>query len=100
MAVMMSITSPGPVFFRQERVGHLGRRFRLYKFRTMHVGADTSNHQAYFTDLMSSNMPMQKLDARGDTRLIPLGWLLRASGLDDDTIRMATYDNPFRAFAR
>ena len=83
LAALMSITSPGPIFFRQERVGHLGRRFRLYKFRTMHVGADTSNHQVYFTGLMNSNIPMQKLDARGDARLIPLGWLLRASGLDE-----------------
>src|SRR5688572_2795914 len=83
VAVLMSITSQGPIFFRQERVGHLGRRFRLYKFRTMHVGADTTNHQAYFTGLMTSNVPMQKLDARGDSRLIPLGWLIRASGLDE-----------------
>jgi exopolysaccharide production protein ExoY len=83
VAVLMSITSPGPIFFRQERVGYMGRRFRLYKFRTMHVGADTSNHQAYFTGLMSSNVPMQKLDVRGDSRLIPLGWLLRASGMDE-----------------
>jgi lipopolysaccharide/colanic/teichoic acid biosynthesis glycosyltransferase len=49
----------------------------------MHVGADTSNHQTYFAGLMNSNVPMQKLDARGDSRLIPLGWLLRASGLDE-----------------
>jgi exopolysaccharide production protein ExoY len=83
VAVLMSITSPGPVFFRQERVGFMGGRFRLYKFRTMHVGADTSNHQAYFTGLMAANVPMQKLDARGDSRLIPLGWLIRASGLDE-----------------
>ncbi len=83
VAVLMSIAAPGPIFFCQERVGFMGRRFRLYKFRTMHVGADTSNHQAYFTGLMSSNVPMQKLDARGDSRLIPLGWLLRASGLDE-----------------
>ena len=83
VAVLMSITSPGPIFFRQERVGHMGRRFRLYKFRTMHLGADTLNHQVYFTSLMNSNAPMQKLDVRGDARLIPLGWLLRASGLDE-----------------
>ena len=49
----------------------------------MHVGADTSNHQAYFAGLMNSNVPMQKLDAKGDSRLIPLGWLLRASGMDE-----------------
>lgn len=83
VAILMSVASPGPIFFRQERVGHLGRRFRLYKFRTMHVGADTSNHQAYFTTLMASNAPMQKLDANGDTRLIPFGWFIRALGLDE-----------------
>ena len=83
VAVLMSVTSPGPIFFKQERVGYRGRRFRLYKFRTMHVGADTANHQAYFTNLMASNLPMQKLDAKGDARLIPLGWLIRALGLDE-----------------
>jgi exopolysaccharide production protein ExoY len=83
VAVLMSITSPGPVFFRQERVGYMGGRFRLYKFRTMHVGVDTTNHQAHFSNLMDTNAPMQKLDAKGDPRLIPLGWLLRASGLDE-----------------
>jgi exopolysaccharide production protein ExoY len=80
---LMSITSPGPIFFRQERVGYKGRRFRLYKFRTMHVGAETAHHEAYFTGLMTSNAPMQKMDAKGDSRLIPFGWLLRASGLDE-----------------
>lgn len=83
VTVLMSISSPGPIFFRQERVGYLGRRFRLYKFRTMHVGADTSGHQAHFAALMTSNTPMQKLDAKGDSRLIPCGWLIRASGLDE-----------------
>jgi lipopolysaccharide/colanic/teichoic acid biosynthesis glycosyltransferase len=83
VAALMSIASPGPILFRQERVGYMGRRFRLYKFRTMHVGAETSQHQAYFNSLMSSGAPMQKLDAKGDSRLIPLGWLLRATGLDE-----------------
>ena len=73
----------GPIFFRQERVGYLGRRFQIYKFRTMHVSASVSAHQAHFSQLMMSNAPMQKLDSRGDTRLIPGGWLLRASGLDE-----------------
>lgn len=81
--VMTSITAPGPIFFRQERVGHNGRRFFLYKFRTMHVSANVTAHQAHFRELMTSNAPMQKLDARGDTRLIPGGWLLRASGFDE-----------------
>ena len=77
------LVSPGPIFFRQERVGYRGRRFTLYKFRTMHVSADTMSHQAHVARLVSSNAPLQKLDARGDKRLIPGGRLLRASGLDE-----------------
>src|SRR5687767_5665089 len=83
VAVLMSVASPGPIFFRQERVGYMGRRFRLYKFRTMNVGADTVSHQAHFVNLMTSNAPMQKLDAKGDHRLIPFGWIIRALGIDE-----------------
>jgi exopolysaccharide production protein ExoY len=81
--VMTTVTSPGPIFFRQERVGYRGRRFMLFKFRTMHVSADATTHQAHFAELVRGNTPMLKLDARGDSRLIPGGWLLRASGLDE-----------------
>lgn len=82
-AIVIKTVAPGPIFFRQERVGFKGRRFRLYKFRTMHTNACTSSHQSHFKNLMTSNQPMQKLDAAGDKRLIPGGWLLRASGLDE-----------------
>lgn len=82
-AILTRGTSPGPIFFRQERVGYRGRRFHLYKFRTMHVSADVTTHQAYFAQLVQAKVPMQKLDGRGDSRLIPGGWLLRASGLDE-----------------
>jgi exopolysaccharide production protein ExoY len=81
--LLMALTSRGPLFFRQERVGYMGRRFVLYKFRTMGAGADTAAHQAHFTDLVRANVPMQKLDANGDHRLIFGGWLLRACGLDE-----------------
>lgn len=82
-AILTKITSPGPIFFRQERVGYRGRRFNLYKFRTMHVTADVTTHQMHFAQLVRTNVPMHKLDGRGDSRLIPGGWLLRASGLDE-----------------
>ncbi len=84
LALLITKTlSPGPIFFTQERVGYLGRRFRLYKFRTMHVSASTSTHEAHLGQLMASKAPMQKLDARGDKRLIPGGWLFRAVGIDE-----------------
>ena len=40
IAVWVKLDSPGPVFYRQERVGRFGRLFRIHKFRTMHVDAD------------------------------------------------------------
>jgi lipopolysaccharide/colanic/teichoic acid biosynthesis glycosyltransferase len=83
MTVVTCCVSPGPVFFKQERIGHLGRRFKIYKFRTMKLGSDTAVHQTYLKELIGTNAPMVKLDARGDSRLLPGAWLLRASGLDE-----------------
>ena len=83
MTIVTKLIAPGPVFFRQERIGCQGRRFWIYKFRTMYVGADTQGHQNYVKELIGTNAPMVKLDSRGDSRLIPGSWLLRASGLDE-----------------
>lgn len=83
IAIVLKIASPGPLLFRQERVGHRGRRFMCYKFRTMKVGASTATSDAHCLELIKTNRPMEKMDLRGDPRLVPLGWILRASGLDE-----------------
>lgn len=83
MGIIIFLRSPGPIFFRQERVGYRGRRFWLYKFRTMHPRSHVAAHQLHLEQLMRTNAPMEKLDARGDARLIPGGWLLRATGIDE-----------------
>jgi lipopolysaccharide/colanic/teichoic acid biosynthesis glycosyltransferase len=83
IGIFIMLVSPGPILFRQERVGLLGRRFMCLKFRTMFVRAETASHEGYLSHLMDSNAPMQKLDNRGDSRIIPFGWLLRSSGLDE-----------------
>ena len=77
------IVSPGPLLFRQERIGYRGRRFMILKFRTMHVNAETKSHEGYFEKLMQSDCPMTKLDICGDARLIRGGRILRALGLDE-----------------
>jgi lipopolysaccharide/colanic/teichoic acid biosynthesis glycosyltransferase len=83
VALMVICGSRGPVFFRQRRVGYKGREFTCFKFRTMRVDAETASHRDHFCQLMDSEVPMTKLDARNDPRLIPLGALLRATGLDE-----------------
>jgi exopolysaccharide production protein ExoY len=69
MVVVIRLTSPGPLLFTQERVGYRGSRFKC--------------HQAHVDRLLSSNTAMVKLDEKGDSRMIPGGWLLRATGLDE-----------------
>ncbi len=83
ISVGIKLVSPGPVFFRQTRVGASGKLFTCLKFRSMKVRADSNPHQAYLNQLIDSNIPMTKMDSKGDPRLIPLGKLLRASGLDE-----------------
>jgi lipopolysaccharide/colanic/teichoic acid biosynthesis glycosyltransferase len=79
----IKIVSPGPIFYRQERVGFRRARFMIFKFRTMHANAETRTHEDYFAHLMRLDCPMTKLDLEGDSRLIACGRLLRASGLDE-----------------
>jgi lipopolysaccharide/colanic/teichoic acid biosynthesis glycosyltransferase len=83
IACGIKIVSPGCVFFFQERIGYRGRRFKLFKFRSMKTNVETSSHEQHCVDLIKADRPMTKLDAAGDARIIPLGRLLRASGLDE-----------------
>lgn len=83
IAIAIKAGSKGPVVFKQERIGFLGRRFIIFKFRTMLAGADTSVHEKHAASLIDNDRPMTKLDAYGDARLIPFGQMLRAAGLDE-----------------
>jgi len=81
-ALLIKLISPGPIFYRQERVGLGGAPFMIMKFRSMKVNAETQTHEEYVRSLMKNGEAMQKLDNH-DPRLIPLGRLMRASGLDE-----------------
>lgn len=76
-------SAPGPLLFRQQRVGHLGRPFALLKFRTMHATASSAPHHAHVVRLIRDGRPMQKLDDTRDERLIRGAWFLRSTGLDE-----------------
>lgn len=80
---MIKLASPGPVFFRQERVGHLGRRFMCWKLRTMHVGAETTSHQRHVQGLIRSDSAMTKLDGSRDARVFAVGRILRVTAIDE-----------------
>ena len=88
-AVVIKLASPGPVFFRQMRIGRGGRSFQLLKFRTMCINADTSLHQNHVAQLINGSAndgeagpkPMTKLD--NDPRVIPLGNILRGACIDE-----------------
>jgi len=83
VALIVKLGSAGPVFFRQKRVGYQGKEFVCLKFRTMHLNADTASHQQHARELIKSKSPMVKLDQNRDPRVVPLGRLLRACGLDE-----------------
>ena len=83
VALVVMCGSRGPVIYRQRRVGYKGREFLCYKFRTLYADTETDSHRNHTRQLMNTDVPMTKLDARSDPRLIPLGAVLRASGLDE-----------------
>ena len=82
IAMAIRISSRGPLLFRQERIGFLGRPFICLKFRTMRAEAETRSHEAHLDKLIKSSVPMNKLDGTDD-RIFPVGLFLRATGLDE-----------------
>jgi lipopolysaccharide/colanic/teichoic acid biosynthesis glycosyltransferase len=89
IAILIIIVSPGPVFFKQIRIGNGGKPFQFWKFRTMKVNADTCTHQNYLADLINgcnetddSGKPMAKLDPE-DAQIIPFGKFLRNTCMDE-----------------
>jgi lipopolysaccharide/colanic/teichoic acid biosynthesis glycosyltransferase len=83
VALIVKFGSRGPVLFRQKRVGYKGQQFTCFKFRTMQVNAETVSHRNHTEELIRSQAPMVKLDAKRDPRLIPFGAVLRATGMDE-----------------
>jgi lipopolysaccharide/colanic/teichoic acid biosynthesis glycosyltransferase len=63
------LNSKGPVIFKQERVGKKGKVFKIYKFRSMCVGAEKTGSGVY--------------SGKGDARVTKVGKILRATSLDE-----------------
>jgi lipopolysaccharide/colanic/teichoic acid biosynthesis glycosyltransferase len=81
VTVVIKVVSPGPVLFRQQRVGYMGKKFTMWKFRTMKLKVDISRHRQHISELVNNGQPMTKLD--DESQLIPFGKILRATSLDE-----------------
>lgn len=80
IGILIKIKSPGPIFYKQERCGLFGRRFYMYKFRTMVPNADNLLHLV--KDKNIADGPAFKV--KDDPRIIPgIGKFLRSTGLDE-----------------
>jgi exopolysaccharide biosynthesis polyprenyl glycosylphosphotransferase len=79
IALAIKLTSPGPVFFRQQRSGLNGSPFTLYKFRTMVTNAEQFKHELEAMNEMSG--PVFKVT--NDPRVTPIGKFLRKYSLDE-----------------
>ncbi|MGO8837800.1 MAG: sugar transferase [Limisphaerales bacterium] len=79
LALLIKLTSPGPVFFRQQRSGLNGAPFTLYKFRTMVTNAEQFKHELEAMNEMSG--PVFKVT--NDPRVTPMGKFLRKYSLDE-----------------
>lgn len=78
-APIIYIQSPGPILFAQERVGRNGRRFKMYKFRSMYPDAEERKRE--LMDQNKINGLMFKMD--DDPRIIPIGKVLRKLSIDE-----------------
>ena len=91
IAVVVKVTSKGPILFRQRRVGQHGRQFVFLKFRSMFVNNDHSVHKEFVTKLIRSESEAKASDDRNgkvykltsDKRITPVGKFLRRTSLDE-----------------
>jgi lipopolysaccharide/colanic/teichoic acid biosynthesis glycosyltransferase len=89
-ALLVKLTSSGPVIYRQRRLGQFGEPFELLKFRSMRVDSDTDVHQEFMKSVIAGNHNGQCPDSdkpvykmTNDQRITSIGRFLRRSSLDE-----------------
>ncbi|MBN1884635.1 MAG: sugar transferase [Candidatus Krumholzibacteriota bacterium] len=91
IALLIRLTSSGPVFFRQKRIGEHGEEFTLFKFRTMRTDCDDASHREFARDFILGRMDDSPLDGSetsvykitNDPRVTAIGSFLRKTSLDE-----------------
>jgi exopolysaccharide biosynthesis polyprenyl glycosylphosphotransferase len=86
-ALLIKLTSPGPVFYRAKAVGKKGQFFRMYKFRSMITGASKDIHKDYVTRMIKGEITQdgsgKTLKITNDPRVTKVGRFLRKTSLDE-----------------
>jgi lipopolysaccharide/colanic/teichoic acid biosynthesis glycosyltransferase len=90
VAAAVKLSSPGPVIFRQQRIGYRGKLFPMYKFRSMAAAADTGLHRSYVVGLIAADEPedapsgeQAEFKIRQDPRVTRVGRFIRRWSLDE-----------------
>jgi exopolysaccharide biosynthesis polyprenyl glycosylphosphotransferase len=91
IAAAIKLTSKGPVFFKQKRVGRYGKCFTFLKFRSMHVNNDASQHKEYVRQLIAGEADPKPVTGNGkgiyklteDKRITTVGRIIRRTSLDE-----------------
>lgn len=84
-ALLVRFSSPGPILYRQRRVGKNGQPFTIYKFRTMHANNDSSAHQTYYAALIANTAAPSAGTFKlvNDPRITSAGRVLRKLSIDE-----------------
>ena len=85
VALLVKITSRGPILFCQKRVGRYGKEFQFYKFRSMYTDNDPEIHKEYVAKLIACDISRSTgvYKLLNDPRITPLGRFLRKTSLDE-----------------
>ncbi len=91
VAILIKLDSPGPVFFKQKRIGENGRPFEMHKFRSMRCDADPEIHKAYVQRLIKENVSLEDAKPMGqaslkmeqDPRITRVGRIIRKISIDE-----------------
>ena len=87
IAAAIKLTSHGPVFFRQERVGFNGKAFPMLKFRSMKTNCDSAAHQNYIKKFICEQndaaVEPGVFKLTNDSRITPIGHFIRKTSLDE-----------------
>ena len=80
LAILIKLTSPGPVFFVQVRIGQHGRGFCFYKFRSMYVDAEQRKQELLAKNESADGVIFKMKD---DPRITPIGRIIRKTSMDE-----------------